>query len=212
MTTKDTSEHPVYWQDAILYLKEKDPVLGSLIAQYEDEPALQRRSTPFVALARSIVGQQISVGAASSIWRRLEGLSDMREHNFVTLDDEVLRSAGLSRSKVLYLKNIAHFLVDKEDDYWHKNNKDDVRSALLSVKGIGEWTYQMFAIFYLLEADIFPLKDIAILRVMGELYGLNPKTKTGLLKVGRLSRKWRPYNTVAVWYLWRHLDGIPVNY
>jgi DNA-3-methyladenine glycosylase II len=171
------------------------------------------KSDPFLTLARSIVGQQISVKAAQSVWDRLEiKIKKVSPQNIKKIHSNSLKSVGLSRQKVQYLKNLSDaFIKNKiKIKLWSKMNDEEIIQDLIQIKGIGRWTAEMFLIFNLCRADIFPLDDIGMIRGLCKIYNLNyPLNKSEVLKIGN---KWKPYRSIATWYLWRSLDPIPVEY
>jgi DNA-3-methyladenine glycosylase II len=203
---------PKFWNKAKVYLRKKDKRLGKIIESYPKD-FLFSKSDPFMTLARSIVGQQISVKAAQSVWDRLEmKIVKVNPLNIKKIHSNSLKSVGLSRQKVLYLKNLSEaFIKDKiKIKLWSKMSDEDVIQDLIQIKGIGRWTAEMFLIFNLCRADIFPLDDIGMIKGLCKIYNLNyPIDKDKVLKIGK---RWKPYRSVATWYLWRSLDPIPVEY
>ena len=203
---------PKFWNKAKSYLIKKDKKLAKIIKSYPDD-FLFTKSDPFMTLARSIVGQQISVKAAQSVWDKLEiKLKKVNLINIKKSNSNSLKSVGLSRQKVEYLKNLAiAFSKNKiKIDSWDKMSDQDIILDLIQIKGIGRWTAEMFLIFNLCRQDIFPLDDIGMIKGLCKVYNLDyPISKNEVLKYGN---KWRPYRSVATWYLWRSLDPIPVEY
>ena len=203
---------PFFWITAKKELKKKDKKLGKIIDSYPKD-FLFSKSDPFLTLARSIVGQQISVKAAQSVWDKLTlKVVQISPENISMIHSNTLKSAGLSRQKVLYLKNLAYaFLENKiKINLWSKMSDDEIILDLIKIKGIGRWTAEMFLIFNLCRADIFPLDDIGMIKGICRLYNLKyPIKREELIKIGN---KWKPYRSVATWYLWRSLDPIPVEY
>lgn len=203
---------PDYWKKAQAHLRKNCPTMGRLIKQYEGE-SLKARGDGFYTLARAIVGQQISVKAADSIWNRFAKVVDpMTPHTLLRKREATLRACGLSESKVKYLRNLAEFFKDKQlsADYWKDHSDEEVIKALTGIKGIGSWTAEMFLIFHLLRPDVLPLKDLGLLKAVDLHYTkgkrLKPKDYETLLQ------HLQPYRTVATWYLWRSLDPVPVEY
>ena len=203
---------PDYWSDAVAALSAADPVMARLIDAYPAE-ALVSRDDPFGTLARSIVGQQISVVAASSVWARLE--AEIGAVAPATLDlatDDALLGCGLSRQKTGYLKGLANqFLrgpLDPAD--WRHLDDEALIADITKLKGIGRWTAEMFLMFHLMRPDVLPLDDIGLQRATGLHYG--DGGKLAKQAIGPLAEAWRPWRTVATWYLWRSLDPIPVVY
>ena len=209
---------PHYWDDATRVLAERDSVLAKLIADY---PGLHltRRGDPFTTLARAIVGQQISVKAAQSIWERLVKLCG-NPGPAPTLDPArvvrrriaTLRACGLSERKAEYIRDLARHFVSSSLDpaTWPALEDEALIEALVDVKGIGRWTAEMFLMFHEMRADVLPVDDIGLQRAVAIHYfdGERP-TLAQLREVGET---WRPYRSVATWYLWRSLDPIPVEY
>tara|TARA_B100001093_G_scaffold46621_1_gene39579 strand:+ start:66 stop:692 length:627 start_codon:yes stop_codon:yes gene_type:complete len=205
-------KEPEFWALAKKELKKKDKKLGKIIDLYPKD-FLFSKSDPFLTIARSIVGQQISVKAAQSVWDNLlKKIHHINPNKIILSHSNTLKSAGLSRQKVLYLKNLADaFKTNKvKKNLWKEMSDEEIIDDLIKIKGIGRWTAEMFLIFNLCRADIFPLDDIGMIKGVCKVYNLNyPIEKKELIKIGN---KWRPYRSVATWYLWRCLDPIPVEY
>ena len=203
---------PVFWQKAKKVLSTQDRKLSKIIKSYPND-FLFSKSDPFFTLARSIVGQQISVTAAQSVWNKLEiKVKKINPKIIITTHSSTLKSVGLSRQKVDYLKNLACAFIEKKIkiNMWHKMNDEEIVQDLIQIKGIGRWTVEMFMIFNLCRADIFPLDDIGIIKGLCKLYKISyPTEREKIIKIGK---KWKPYRSVATWYLWRSLDPIPVEY
>jgi DNA-3-methyladenine glycosylase II len=203
---------PRFWGKGKNYLIKKDKKLGSLIKSYPKE-FLFTKSDPFLTLARSIVGQQISVKAAQSVWDRLEvKIKKITPLNVKKMHSNSLKSVGLSRQKVQYLKNLSDaFNSNKiKEKFWSKMSDEDIIQDLIQIKGVGRWTAEMFLIFNLCREDIFPLDDIGMVKGLCKIYKLDyPINRDKVMKIGN---KWKPYRSVATWYLWRSLDPIPVEY
>jgi len=209
---KKINKPPVFWQKAKKTLSIKDKKLSKIIELYPHD-FLFSKSDPFFTLARSIVGQQISVQAAQSVWNRLEiKVNKINPKIILKTHSSTLKSVGLSRQKVSYLKNLADAFIEKKINVnmWSKMNDEEIVQDLIQIKGIGRWTAEMFLIFNLCRADIFPLDDIGMIRALCKLYSIPyPTNKELVIKIGK---KWKPYRSVATWYLWRSLDPIPVEY
>ena len=201
---------PDYWSEACIKLAKTDTLMADLINQYP-ETILSSRRDPFYTLLRAIIGQQISVKSADSMWSRLENFNNFNfsPEFFLKADSEELRSLGLSRQKVEYIKNISSYFYEKQitDNYFKDKSSSEISAELIKIKGIGTWTIEMFLIFYALEPDIFPVKDIGVINTMKKLYGFS-----SLDEILKHSERWRPWSTVAVWYIWRSLDAEPVLY
>ncbi len=206
---------PSYWPEAQRYLSLECPVMAGLIDAYPGE-ALSGRGDPFYTLLRSIVGQQISVKAADTVWARLESkVQPLSPEKVLRARETTLRGVGLSSQKVLYCKNLSRFFVDKisaecVEEPWAGLSDAEVVRQLTSIKGIGVWTAEMFLIFHLHRPDVYPLLDIGMVKAVEKYYGEGKKlTKAEVLMLGE---RWRPYRSAATWYLWRSLDPIPVVY
>lgn len=203
---------PVYWQDAIVYLSTQDEILASLIAANPDV-ILVNYHNPFFTLMKAVVGQQISVKAADAVWQRLENLlGTISPTNYLTFTEEELRACGLSHRKIDYIRHIAKAFEDGilNPDDWQTMDNEAVVKQLTSIKGIGIWTAEMFLIFYLQRPDILPLADLGLINAIHVHYSL--KQKLSKAEILNLSLKWKPYRTVATWYLWLSLDPLTVQY
>jgi DNA-3-methyladenine glycosylase II len=212
------SAKPPYWDEAIAHLARVDPVMERLVAAYP-EIHLTRRSDPFTTLARAIVGQQISVKAAQAIWDRLVAASGgsgepvrLDAARIARMRLPTLARVGLSARKAEYVRDLAqHFVGGKLDPaQWPALDDEALVAALVDVKGIGRWTAEMFLIFHELRPDVFPLDDIGLQKGIALHYFAGRRRARRTLE--RLGRRWRPYRSVATWYLWRSLDPIPVEY
>jgi DNA-3-methyladenine glycosylase II len=207
--------HPDDWQKATKHLSKHCPTMKRLITQYKGEQ-LTLRGNGFYTLLRSVVGQQISVKAADAIWGRLEkAVHPLTPENLLKKRDTTLRKLGLSTQKALYAKNVARFFAENHVDaaYWAARTDEDILAELTQIKGIGSWTVEMFLIFHLARPDVFPVKDLGVLKAIDIHYaadtgGHRLKPKEYLV----FSERWAPYRTVASWYLWRALDPVPVAY
>ncbi|MEX2006954.1 MAG: DNA-3-methyladenine glycosylase [Candidatus Saccharimonadales bacterium] len=189
-------------------LAKKDPKLGALIKL--QKPVVHKpRTNYFFSLCRSIVGQQVSVAAAATIFARLEAATGMDPKKVIKLTDVQVKQIGLSRQKVGYIKDLAQHFVDNAGVYNHLGQlpDDDVIVELTAVKGIGTWTAQMFLMFTLTRLDVFAPDDIGIQRAMKQLYGWKSVPKKD--KLVKAAERWRPYRTVACWHLWQSLQNSP---
>ncbi len=201
---------PEYWQQAIRALSKRDPVMRQIIRSYQGE-FLTLKDDAFFTLARAIAGQQISVKAAESVWKKLEAqLEKVTHQNVLASHHEALRAAGLSAQKVTYLQHLSEHFAGKKRGraYWAKMSDDEVMAELIGIKGIGKWTAEMFLIFHLARPDVFPIDDIGVQKAIKRHYG----TQHTKASMGALAEAWRPWRTVATWYLWRALDPVPVEY
>lgn len=209
---------PDYWDQAARALSRGDPVLRALV-KASPGVHLARRGEPFTVLARAIVGQQISVKAAQSIWDRFAAATGA-SGTPVTLDPgrvsrtrmTTLRRVGLSERKAEYLRDLArHFVTGALDPReWPALDDEVLIARLVDVKGIGRWTAEMFLIFHELRPDILPVADIGLVKAVALHYrdGARP-TANELRDFGA---RWAPWRSVATWYLWRSLDPVPVEY
>ena len=211
---------PRYWDEAVQELSRRDRVLRRLIRRYPGIH-LKRRSDPFTTLARAIVGQQISVKAADTIWRRFvalvegapqRGFPRLAPQRVVAQTLEPLRGCGLSQGKAGYLRDLAdHFASGRLDPrQWKKLDDEALIAALVDVKGIGRWTAEMFLMFHELRPDVLPVDDIGLQRAIAEQY--NGGERLPREAMFAVADAWRPWRSVATWYLWRSLDPIPVEY
>ena len=209
---KSNIKPPIFWQKAKKILSKKDNKLSKIIDNYPDD-FLFSKLDPFYTLARSIVGQQISVKSAQSVWNKLEvKIIRIKPKIIATTHSGTLKSVGLSRQKVGYLKNLANAFIEKQIKIkmWDKMTDEEIILDLTQIKGIGRWTAEMFLIFNLCRADIFPLDDIGMIKGLCKIYDIAyPTERETIIKIGE---KWKPYRSVATWYLWRSLDPIPVEY
>ena len=203
---------PNFWETAKKDLAKKDRELGKIIQSYPRD-FLFTKSDPFYTLARSIVGQQISVSAAQAVWDRFEKKVRIVKPEMVkSIHYMKLKSCGLSRQKIRYLKSLSDAFIKKEihPRKWSNLENEIIIQELTQIKGIGRWTAEMFLIFNLCRPDIFPADDLGLIKGICKCYNLKyPITKDHALK---LSKRWKPWRSVATWYFWRSLDPIPVEY
>lgn len=205
--------HPEYWQQSKEFLSNVDSKLGKLFLDHPDY-SISSRGEALETLLRSIVGQQISIQAAASVWRKLANkIGKIQPENVLTISFEELKSCGLSKQKAQYIMNICnHFSSHsiKSHSYWEDRSYESIYEELITIKGVGPWTAEMFGMFYLLEKDIFPIKDIGIIRAMNQIYGEGEALPVE--KIIEISEQWRPYRSVACWFLWRSIDSEDVQY
>ena len=203
---------PKFWSIAKKELCLKDKKLGKLINKYPRD-FLYSKSDPFKTLARSIIGQQISVKAAQSVWDKFEKKCKIVTPKKVEkLHHMSLKSCGLSRQKITYLKCLSNAFIQKtlNPNTWVKLSDEEIIYELVKIKGIGRWTAEMYLIFNLCRPDIFPVKDIGVIKAICNCYNLKyPISDHHAITI---SEKWKPWRSVATWYLWRSLDPIPVEY
>jgi DNA-3-methyladenine glycosylase II len=203
---------PEYWQRAKRALARRDPVMGGIIRAYP-RIALQSRGDAFQTLARSIVGQQISVKAAQSVWNRLAAAAPALAPDAVlALRMRRLRACGLSGRKAEYLRDLARHFVDGTIHVhgWPQMDDEAVIAELVEVRGIGRWTAEMFLIFNLLRPNVLPVDDLGLRRAASLHYFDGEQVGAEALRA--LGARWAPWRSVATWYLWRSLDPLPVEY
>lgn len=203
---------PDYWHDAKAALARRDAKLRKIIRTHGDA-CLATRGDAFQTLARSIVGQQISVKAAQTIWERFAAAAGgMTPPLVLALEVEAMRAAGLSRGKASYLKDLAaHFDTGLiKPRRWPKMGDEEIVLDLVRVRGIGRWSAEMFLIFHLLRPDILPVSDLGLQRAMERLYNKGEALTHSEMRA--IGEKWRPWASVATWYLWRSLDPVAVEY
>ncbi|MGC4396186.1 DNA-3-methyladenine glycosylase family protein [Hydrogenophaga sp. T2] len=203
---------PVYWGEACRHLIKRDRVLKKLIPQHPGA-FLQSRGDAFVTLARSIVGQQISVKAAQSVWDRFDALTrKMTPAQVLKLKVDDMRAAGLSARKVEYLVDLALHFADKRVrvNDWPSMDDEAIIAELVAIRGIGRWTAEMFLIFHLMRPNVLPLDDIGLQNGISRAYfSGEPVSRSEIREV---AGSWAPYCSVATWYIWRSLDPLPVSY
>jgi len=202
---------PAYWTKAVKHLRLADPILSDIIDE-NLRPFLSPNGNVGNTLIKSIVGQQISVKAADSVWRQMEGLlGTVVPENIVLYNLQDLRGCGLSMRKSEYILDFSRLWVDSLSDLdWFSMDGDGVRSRLLEIRGVGPWTVDMVMIFALGQPDILPLGDIGLIRAIEKTYAGG--SNLGVEEILDISTGWSPYKTVATWYLWRVVDPEPVNY
>ena len=207
------SKPPVYWHKAKKILSRRDSVLRKIIKKY-NKGFLTTRGNPFFSLCRTVIGQQISTKAADSIWLKFEKKCKKRITPNVVLKipSRNLKSAGLSRQKISYLKNIAKAFKNKSFDIrkLKKMNDDEAINYITKIKGLGVWSSQMLLIFNLTRSDVFPVKDIGLLRAISKNYKTSyPPSKKFLDKISKMHFG---YRTIFTWYMWRSIDSGEVEY
>ena len=197
------------WAIGVNQLIEKDPVLDSIIAKFPHEK-FSRNPNSFLTLAQSIVGQQISVKAAATIWQRLEKLcrNKITINSLAKISEQELKKIGLSRQKIAYLQGLCVFNPSKIS--WSKLSNDEVISEVTAIKGIGMWTAEMFLIFHLGRRDILPKTDTGLLKAIELNYKVSVRQDPELII--DIAEKWKPWQTIATWYLWKSIDPIAVAY
>lgn len=216
--TPEPSYPPAYWDEACRDLAARDSTLDGIIA-LNREHVLRGSGDAFRTLVNAIIGQQISVAAAAGIWERLtDAFPDMSPASLATADPDALRTIGLSGRKVEYVRGVAEAFVSGEidDAAWHDWSNEEISGQLTSLRGIGPWTADMMLIFHMRRPDVLPLGDIGLVNAAARLYGWDPDGTGGLParreRLAEYAERWRPWRTVATWFIWLELDADPVIY
>ena len=204
---------PAYWYRAKRILSKRDPILRKIIKKF-NKGFLTTRKDSFFSLCRTIVGQQISTKAADSIWSKFEIKCKKKiiPSNVLKLTSRSLRSAGLSRQKITYLKNIAKSFKNKSFNVKDLKKMSDEHAIdyITQLKGLGVWSAQMFLMFNLNRPDVFPTKDIGLIRAISKNYKTSyPPAEKFLIKTSKLHSG---YRSVFTWYMWRSIDPVDVEY
>ena len=204
---------PDYWDRAKRALARRDPVMGAIMRRHPGV-YMMVRGEPFMTLARAICGQQISVKAAQSVWNRVCICLEQKitPEAVVAAERKDLRACGLSDRKTEYIADLAQHFVDGKIHArdWPQMSDEEIIVELTDVRGIGRWTAEMFLMFNLLRADVFPLDDLGLQKGIRVAYFKG--RKVSLQRMKKLGETWRPWRSVATWYLWRSLDPVPVEY
>jgi DNA-3-methyladenine glycosylase II len=207
---------PAYWDEACRHLGKRDRVMKKLIPAF-GEARLQSRGDAFTTLARSIVGQQISVKAAQSVWNKLvaavgEPAGRLQPAAVLASENSTLRAAGLSARKAEYLGDLARHFAEGavHVPQWQAMDDEAIIEELVAIRGIGRWTAEMFLIFHLMRPNVMPLDDLGLIKGISLSYfSGEPVSRAEAREVGEA---WAPYRSVATWYIWRSLDPLPVDY
>jgi DNA-3-methyladenine glycosylase II len=215
-TAADVAFTPQYWEEACKHLGRRDRVMKKLIPRF-GEARLRSRGDAFTTLARSIVGQQISVKAAQSVWDRFAttagGQSTLLMPAAVqALPVAQMREAGLSARKSEYLLDLARHFGSGEANpqAWSAMDDEAIITELVSIRGIGRWTAEMFLIFHLMRPNVMPLDDLGLIKGISlNYFSGEPVSRAEAREVGEA---WAPFRSVATWYIWRSLDPLPVEY
>jgi DNA-3-methyladenine glycosylase II len=205
---QDQAAPPDYWDEACKHLVKKDRVMKRLIPQF-GQACLQRRSDPFITLARSIVGQQISVKAAQTIWDKFAKLSKKLSPSAVLkLKVDDMRAAGLSARKIEYLVDLALHFDSRALNVksWDAMDDDAIIAELVAIRGIGRWTAEMFLIFHMMRPNVLPLDDVGLQNGISQNYFSGEAVSRS--EIREVAAAWGPYCSVATWYLWRSLDAV----
>jgi len=216
MVRASAASAPEYWDDACRHLGKRDRVMRKLIPKF-GEARLQSRGDAFTTLARSIVGQQISVKAAQAVWDKFIAVIDAQSARVapravLEASAPLLRAAGLSARKVEYLSDLARHFEDGSVHVkqWQQMDDEAIVDELVSIRGIGRWTAEMFLIFHLMRPDVLPLDDLGLLKgISVNYFSGEPVSRAEAREVGEA---WAPFRSVATWYIWRSLDPLPVDY
>jgi DNA-3-methyladenine glycosylase II len=203
---------PKYWNKGKFYLSNNDKILKVIIERFPTK-YLNLNKNYYHALLNSIIGQQISVSAANSVKKKFFNLKeDIKPTSVLRLNESSLKQCGLSRQKILYIYNISNFFLNNKKFIANIDLFDEliIKDKLITIKGIGNWTIDMFLLFSIGNSNIFPTGDLGFIKAISKLYKKEMPIKETYLK--RLKEKWSPYSSVATWYLWRSLDPIPVSY
>ena len=217
---------PLYWEEACSEISAKDKIMSNLIKKNKNL-VIKSHGDPFTTLIRAIVGQQISVRAASSIWNNLYTLTEnkdketskLKSDNLLVKPENVLKcgekltESGISSKKKIYILNLANYFECNRNfgSNLSKMNDEELNSTLLSFPGIGQWTVNMFSIFYLQKPNVFPHRDLALIKSIVSQYSLKD-TNQQSKSIKKISDNWRPWRTVATWYLWCSVDSDPIYY
>ncbi len=203
---------PDYWDKAKRVLARKDPVMARIMRAHP-KVFLARRGEPFRTLARAIVGQQISVKAAQSVWDRFVAcVGEVVPENVLARPRPALRACGLSDRKTEYIADLAQHFADGRIHVhrWPEMPDEAIIAELVEVRGIGRWTAEMFLMFSLLRPDVYPLDDLGLQKGLRLAYFGG--RRISLKRMQKLGEGWRPWRSVATWYMWRSLDPVPVEY
>ena len=210
------TKKPSYWNKAKKYLSKKDKTISKLIKKYEspNERILTTRKDIFFSLCKSIIGQQISVAAANSVFLRFKKKcgNKINAKKVSKLTFTQIKSCGLSRQKVLGIKSLAKNILDKSFDpkLIKKMNDEEAIEYLSSLRQIGRWSAEMILLFTFNRSNIWPLQDIGLLRAISNNYKKKYFPPKSFLK--KLHKRFSPYCSVATWYLWRSIDDEPIQY
>ena len=205
-----------FWDDACKHLSRRDRVMKKLIPKLGDG-RLESRGDAFTTLARSIVGQQVSMPAAQTVWDRFVALTAGGSHRLdpeavLALDAPRIRAAGLSARKVEYLCDLAQHFASGTVHVaeWRSMDDEAIIDELVAIRGIGRWTAEMFLIFHLLRPNVLPLDDVGLIKgISVNYFSGEPVSRAEARELGEA---WAPYRSVATWYIWRSLDPVPVSY
>jgi len=204
---------PDFWDEACKVLMKRDRILRRLIPQHGHEH-LFVAGAPFVTLARAIIGQQISQKAAEAIWQRFVGICGRRcaPASVLGLTEMQLRTVGLSKSKTVYMQDLARHFAERrvKPKAWSQMNDEAIITELCTIRGIGRWTAEMLLIFSQGRPDVLPLDDLGLMKAISLHYFSGEPVSR--FEAREVAQAWAPWRTVATWHLWRSLDGSAVQY
>lgn len=211
---------PPYWDEACKHLSKRDRVMRKLVEDH-GHARLYSRGDAFTTLARSIVGQQISVKAAQAVWERLlmsfgqqppESRGPLSVQGVLARAPDELRQVGLSARKVEYLRDLAKHFDEGQVHVgqWQQMDDEAIIEELIDIRGIGRWTAEMFLIFHLMRPNVLPLDDLGLIKGISLSYFSGEPVSRA--EARDIAEAWAPYRTVGTWYLWRSLDPLPVEY
>ncbi|NYT86451.1 DNA-3-methyladenine glycosylase family protein [Pollutimonas harenae] len=208
-----SQDKPEYWDQASTELMARDRILKKLIPQHKTE-WLAPSATPFVTLARAVVGHQISVKAADAMWQRFTDACGRTPtpQCIIKLAETDIQQSGLSKRKAEYILDLAVHFAEKKvrPAAWRTMTDEAVIADLCAIRGIGRWTAEMFLIFNLQRPDVLPLDDASLIKAISLHYFSGEPVSR--FEAREVAQAWMPWRTVATWYLWRSLDPASVQY
>jgi DNA-3-methyladenine glycosylase II len=207
---------PDYWDDACKHLSKRDRVMKKLIPKF-GEARLKSRGDAFTTLARSIIGQQISVKAAQSVWDKFAttaggAATKLQPAHVQALELPQMREAGLSARKCEYMLDLAKHFTERKLSIaqWLEMEDEAIITELIAIRGIGRWTAEMFLMFHLMRPNILPLDDLGLIKGISlNYFSGEPVSRAEARELGE---GWAPFRSVATWYIWRSMEPIPVEY
>lgn len=202
-------DKPLFWDEASAQLMRRDRILRKLIPLHSSE-SLRVSATPFMTLARALIGQQVTIASAESLWQRFTEKCGRRPTpgSVLKVSNEELRAAGLSKRKTEYVLDLATHFAEKKvrPAAWANMDDEAVVADLCAIRGIGRWTAEMFLIFSLRRPDVLPLDDASLLKAISLHYFSGEPVSR--FEAREVAQAWAPWRTVATWYLWRSLDAL----
>ena len=188
-------------QQAIQFLSLKDSILKSIIKTYGN-PVIQKRNEGFASMCHIILEQQVSIASAKACYTKIENqFQQINPKIIITATDEELKKCGVSRQKIIYLKDLANKVISNEIDFesFSSKNEEQIRKELITIKGVGNWSIEVYLMFCLQMPNIIPLGDIAIKNTLKELYNCQNQEEMEIL-----SNNWKPYKTIASFVIWHY--------